>query len=163
MWVCTHTQSLQSCLTLWTQGLYPTRVLCPWHSPSKNMEWVDMSSSRGSSQPRSWIWDSCGSWSAGGFLTTEQLSLCGWASSVDGLNKKADPPLSRRELFLPDCLQIETLAFSGPRIQTEPLAPLGSWSCWPSDRDYTIGSACSSLCRSWNLPSSIIMLSNPLQ
>ena len=50
----------------------------------------------------------------------------GVIQSVDGLNKKADPPLSRRELFLPDCLQTETLAFSGPRIQTEPLAPLGS-------------------------------------
>ena len=67
----------------------------------------------------------------------------GVIQSVGGLNKKADPLLSRREFFLPDCLQTETLAFSGPWIQTEPLAPPGSWSCWPSGRDYTIGSACS--------------------
>ena len=27
---------LQSCLTLWFHGLYPSRLLCPWNSPGKN-------------------------------------------------------------------------------------------------------------------------------
>ena len=26
----------QSCLTLWSHGLYPARLLCPWDSPDKN-------------------------------------------------------------------------------------------------------------------------------
>ena len=30
----------------------PTRLLCPWDSPGKNMEWVAISFSRGSSLPR---------------------------------------------------------------------------------------------------------------
>ena len=171
MWVCTHPQSLQSCLSLWTYGLHPTRVLYPWDSPGKTMEWVAMSSSRGSSQPRDWIW-----------VSLLQLLKCRWIlyhwatapmwvgliQSVDGLNKKADLPLSRREFFLPDCLQTETLAFSCPWIQTEPLALPGSWSCRPSDRATPLAhSSRSQLAhspsRSWDLPSSIIMLPNLLQ
>ena len=29
-------KSLQSCLTLWDPGLWPTRLLCPWDSPGRN-------------------------------------------------------------------------------------------------------------------------------
>jgi len=35
-------------------GLWTTRLLCPWDSPGKNTRVVAISSSRGSSQPRSW-------------------------------------------------------------------------------------------------------------
>ena len=31
-----HTQSLQSCWTLWLYGPCPTRCLCRWNSPGKN-------------------------------------------------------------------------------------------------------------------------------
>ena len=31
-----------------TQGLWPTRLLCPWDFPGKNMEWFAISFSRGS-------------------------------------------------------------------------------------------------------------------
>ena len=33
-------------------GLYPARLLYPWDSPGKNIEWVAMPSSRGSYRPR---------------------------------------------------------------------------------------------------------------
>ena len=33
-------------------GVLPTRLLCPWDSPARILEWVAMPSSRGSSQPR---------------------------------------------------------------------------------------------------------------
>ena len=33
---CTHTKSLQSCLTLQPSELWPSRLLCPWDSPGKN-------------------------------------------------------------------------------------------------------------------------------
>ena len=36
--------------SLWLQGLQPARLLCPWGV--SRQEWVAMSSSRGSSQPR---------------------------------------------------------------------------------------------------------------
>ena len=40
---------------LWPHGLYPTRLLCPWNSPGKNiLEWVTTSFSRGFSLPRDW-------------------------------------------------------------------------------------------------------------
>ena len=35
-------------------GLQPTRLLCPWNFPHKNLEWVAIYSSRGSSWPRDW-------------------------------------------------------------------------------------------------------------
>ena len=40
-------------------GLKPTRLLCPWNSPSKNAGWVAIPFSKGSSQPRDWTWVSC--------------------------------------------------------------------------------------------------------
>ena len=39
--------------------LQPTRLLCPWDSPGKNIQWVAMTSSRGSSQPRDQTCISC--------------------------------------------------------------------------------------------------------
>ena len=33
-------------------GRQPTRLLCPWDSPGKNMAWIALPFSRGSSQPR---------------------------------------------------------------------------------------------------------------
>ena len=33
-------------------GLYLARLLCPWDSPGRTLEWVAMPSSRGSSQPQ---------------------------------------------------------------------------------------------------------------
>ena len=40
------------CLTL----CKPTRLLCPWDSPSRILEWTAIAFSRGSSQPRDQIW-----------------------------------------------------------------------------------------------------------
>ena len=67
-----HAQSLQSCLTLcdpkdsglpgaYVRGILQARIL----------EWVAMSSSRGSSQSKDCMWVSCVSCFAGGFFTTE--------------------------------------------------------------------------------------------
>ena len=46
--VCVCTQSL-SYIFLQLHGLYPTRLLCPWDSPVRKLEWVAISFSRGSS------------------------------------------------------------------------------------------------------------------
>ena len=40
-------------------GLLSTRLLCPWNFPGKILEQIDLSSSRGSFQPRDWIRISC--------------------------------------------------------------------------------------------------------
>ena len=45
--------------SLQPHGLYPARLLCPWDSPGKNIEWVVISFSRGSSQPRDQTQVSC--------------------------------------------------------------------------------------------------------
>ena len=38
--------------TLWQpNGLYPSRLLCPWNIPGKDMEWVAISFSGRSSDP----------------------------------------------------------------------------------------------------------------
>ena len=47
-------------------GLWPTRLLCPWNFQARTLEWVVLSSSGGSSQPRDHA--SCVSCTAGGFL-----------------------------------------------------------------------------------------------
>ena len=40
------------CPTLWPHRLQSARLLCPWDSQAKILEWVAISSSRGSSRPR---------------------------------------------------------------------------------------------------------------
>ena len=55
----THTQTrlcsvAQSCLTLWSFGLWSTRLLCPRDFPGKSTGAVVISSSRGSFWPRDW-------------------------------------------------------------------------------------------------------------
>ena len=35
--LCVHAKLLQSCLTLQPYGLWPTRLICPWDSPGKNI------------------------------------------------------------------------------------------------------------------------------
>ena len=40
-------------------GLYPNRLLCSWNCSGKNMEWVAISFSRGSSPLRDWTLVSC--------------------------------------------------------------------------------------------------------
>ena len=57
--------------SLQLHGLHPTRLLCPWDSPGRILEWVAISSSRGSSQPRDRTQISCISCIAGGFFTIE--------------------------------------------------------------------------------------------
>ena len=47
-----YSKSLQSCPTLQPCGLQPTRLLCPWDSPGKNIRVVAISFSRGSSESR---------------------------------------------------------------------------------------------------------------
>ena len=50
-----HCLVTKLCLTLLQpHGLQPTRLLCPWDFPCKNMEWVAISFSRGSFWPRDW-------------------------------------------------------------------------------------------------------------
>ena len=49
----------QSHPTLPPHGLQPTRLLCPWDSPARILEWVAMLFSRGSSRPRDRIHVSC--------------------------------------------------------------------------------------------------------
>ena len=46
--------------------LWPSRLLCPGNSPTRILEWVAFSFSRGSSWPRGWTWVSC---TAGRFFT----------------------------------------------------------------------------------------------
>ena len=49
--MCAHL--LQSCLTVCIPWMEITRFLCPWDSPeARILEWVAISASRGSSQPR---------------------------------------------------------------------------------------------------------------
>ena len=50
------------------RGLQPTRILYPWNSPGRILEWVAISSSRRSSQPRDQTQVSC---TAGGFLPSK--------------------------------------------------------------------------------------------
>ena len=54
-------------ISLWYNGLWTARLLCPWDSQGKNSEWVAMPSSTGSSRSRDWPWVSC---IAGRFFTT---------------------------------------------------------------------------------------------
>ena len=42
--------------SLQPHGLYPTRLLHPWDFQARVLEWVAISFSRGSSQPRDWTW-----------------------------------------------------------------------------------------------------------
>ena len=65
--VCMHAKSLQSCPTLWD----PMNCSLPGASVhgivmARMLGWVTMPFSRGSSQPRVWIWVSC---TAGRFFT----------------------------------------------------------------------------------------------
>ena len=67
---CVYVPSLQSCLTLCD----PVDCSLPGSSvheilQARILEWVAMPSSRGSSQPRGRTHFSCGSWTAGRFLT----------------------------------------------------------------------------------------------
>jgi len=49
----------QLCPTLWSHGLWPARLLCPWDAPGKNLEWIAIPFSKGSSWPRDWTQVSC--------------------------------------------------------------------------------------------------------
>ena len=57
--------------SLWPHGLQPTRLLCPWDTQVRILEWGAISSSTGSS----WLMDQthilCVPCIAGGFFTTE--------------------------------------------------------------------------------------------
>ena len=64
--VCSVTSVSSDCL--WPYGLWLTRLLCPWDSPGKDIGWVAISSSKGSSQPRDWTWIPCISCISGRFF-----------------------------------------------------------------------------------------------
>ena len=51
--------------SLWLHGLWPTRLLCPWNSPGKILEWVAISYSKGYSQTSDWTRVSCRSFTTG--------------------------------------------------------------------------------------------------
>ena len=55
--------------SLWPHRLYLARLLCPWDSLGRILEWVVMLSSGGSFQPSDQTLISCISCVAGGFLT----------------------------------------------------------------------------------------------
>ena len=61
--------------SLWPYGLWPTRLLCPWNSPSKNTGVGSVPFSRGSSLPRDRTWVSS---IAGRFFTV-------WATCNPGI------------------------------------------------------------------------------
>ena len=63
--MCLHACSVLAD-SLWPRGLQPARLLCPWGSPARTLEWGAVPSSRGSSQPRDWTHISC---TAGRFFT----------------------------------------------------------------------------------------------
>jgi len=67
LYCCSVAQSLSLTLVQ-PHRLQPARLLCSWDSPGENMEWVAISSSRASSQPRDWTHVSC---IAGRFFPTE--------------------------------------------------------------------------------------------
>ena len=58
-------------VTPWNYSL-PARLLCPWNFPGNKMEWVAISFSRGSSQPRIEPRSLVSPALSGGFLTTVQ-------------------------------------------------------------------------------------------
>ena len=58
--------------SLWPHGLQPTRLLYPWNSPGKNMDWAAIPSSRGSSPQRHPTKVSC---TAGRFFTVRDTHL----------------------------------------------------------------------------------------
>ena len=81
--------------------LKPTRFICPWNSPDKNMEWVAIPFSRGSYQPRNWThvpYISCiagrifyhlnhqGSWCLvyGKLLVYGKFKFCSWIFLMHG-------------------------------------------------------------------------------
>ena len=72
VYICLHAQSLQSCLTLQLHGLVackpPMSMRFSW---ARILEWVAMTSSRGSSWPRDWTCISCIWYIADGFFITE--------------------------------------------------------------------------------------------
>ena len=64
VWMCTRTcpHMLSSSVvsdSLQPHGLQPARLLCPWNFPRKNIGWVAISYSRGSSQPKDQTCVSC--------------------------------------------------------------------------------------------------------
>ena len=54
--------------TLWPRGLQPSRLLCPWDSQARILEWISISFSRGCFQTRDRTHISC---IAGGFFTAK--------------------------------------------------------------------------------------------
>ena len=57
---CVRAMSLQSCLILCNpMDCKPARLLCPWDSPGKILEWVAVPSSKGSSRLRDQTRSSC--------------------------------------------------------------------------------------------------------
>ena len=51
-WNCESVGHSVTSDSLWPHGLWPARILCPWNSPARILQWVAMLFSRGSSCPR---------------------------------------------------------------------------------------------------------------
>ena len=64
--------------SLWPHELHPSRLLCPWDSPGRVLEWVAISLSRGSSWPRDRTHVSFVSCIAGRFFTAEPSGKPQW-------------------------------------------------------------------------------------
>ena len=57
------------CPTLWSHGLWPTRLLRPWNLQARTLERITIPFSKGCSQPRDGTWVFC---IAGRFFTAEE-------------------------------------------------------------------------------------------
>lgn len=60
---------------------------------------------------------------------------------IERKKKKSWPSTNKNEFFLPDCLQTQTLFSSCLWTPSEASALPGYSACFPSDRNYTIGSS----------------------
>ena len=54
IYMCVCVLGTQSSNSVWPHGLRPTRLLCPWDSQARILQWIAMPFSRRSFWPRGW-------------------------------------------------------------------------------------------------------------
>ena len=85
--------------SLWSHGLSPTRLLCPWDFPGKNIRVISSSSSRESFRPRDQTHVSC---LAGRFFTTDPPGkphiITYLSKPMDMYNARSEPQYKLRTL-----------------------------------------------------------------
>ena len=83
-WFCVRTHAQPCHILLWSQGLWPVRLLCPWDFPGKYTG-VDSHFLLRSSQPRDRTHVSWVSWITGRFYTTWAIKILCIDASVSQL------------------------------------------------------------------------------